>query len=43
LPAAGKTTPELELNGARLTVAESVEAVIALLLKTGLVSKTRGV
>jgi sulfate adenylyltransferase len=35
--------PELELNGARLTVAESVEVVIAFLLKTGLVSKTRGV
>jgi adenylylsulfate kinase-like enzyme len=26
--------PELELNGARLTVAESVESVIAFLLKT---------
>ena len=35
--------PELELNGARLTVAESVEAVIAFLLKTGLVSNTRSV
>ncbi len=35
--------PELELNGGRLTVAESVERVIAFLLKTGLVSKTHGV
>ena len=35
--------PELELNGARLTVAESVEAVIDFLLKTGLVSKSRSV
>lgn len=35
--------PELELNGARLTVAESVETVIAFLQKTALAGTARGV
>ncbi|MGH8703712.1 MAG: adenylyl-sulfate kinase [Burkholderiales bacterium] len=35
--------PELELNGARLTAAKSVEAAIDFLLKAGLVSKTRSI
>jgi sulfate adenylyltransferase len=34
--------PELELNGAQLTVAESVEEVIAFLLKTAPARATRG-
>ena len=35
--------PELELNGARLTVAESVETVIAFLLKSAPAGTARGV
>lgn len=35
--------PDLELNGARLTVAESVETVIAFLLKTALAGTARSV
>jgi len=35
--------PELELNGARLTVAESVETVVAFLLKSAPAGTARGV